>query len=204
MTSLILSSRVAGTPWSHTYRCFIRRTGQWNRTGTQLLSLSVLVADEENAPIWYCLLYPMPIPWLTNAPLQANTKIPVLGHADGICHVYVDAAADIDKALKIVVDAKACGSSQSHPCATSSSSSSGSSTPTLSPSYAINTLSQQLLHGWLPAGPCLPHSAPHSLARGALWWARHVCSIWHVMPPPPHTHLHPPSFSPHPPPLCPG
>jgi gamma-glutamyl phosphate reductase len=37
---------------------------------------------------------------------QANTKIPVLGHADGICHVYVDAAADLDKAIKIVVDAK--------------------------------------------------------------------------------------------------
>uniref|UniRef100_A0A383VIE2 glutamate-5-semialdehyde dehydrogenase n=1 Tax=Tetradesmus obliquus TaxID=3088 RepID=A0A383VIE2_TETOB len=38
--------------------------------------------------------------------IQANTKIPVLGHADGICHVYVDAAADLDKAIKIVVDAK--------------------------------------------------------------------------------------------------
>jgi hypothetical protein len=41
-----------------------------------------------------------------NLVLQANTKIPVLGHADGICHVYVDAAADLDKAIKIVVDAK--------------------------------------------------------------------------------------------------
>lgn len=38
--------------------------------------------------------------------IQANTKIPVLGHADGICHIYVDAAADLDKAIKIVVDAK--------------------------------------------------------------------------------------------------
>ncbi|KAF6259215.1 glutamic-gamma-semialdehyde dehydrogenase [Scenedesmus sp. NREL 46B-D3] len=38
--------------------------------------------------------------------IQANTKIPVLGHADGICHVYVDAAADLDKAVKIVVDSK--------------------------------------------------------------------------------------------------
>eukprot|EP00882_Tetradesmus_deserticola_P002291 GHRQ01002445.1.p1 GENE.GHRQ01002445.1~~GHRQ01002445.1.p1 ORF type:complete len:428 (+),score=166.86 GHRQ01002445.1:479-1762(+) len=38
--------------------------------------------------------------------IQANTKIPVLGHADGICHVYIDAAADLNKAAKIVVDSK--------------------------------------------------------------------------------------------------
>ncbi len=38
--------------------------------------------------------------------IQENTKIPVLGHADGVCHVYVDRVADLEKALRIVVDAK--------------------------------------------------------------------------------------------------
>jgi glutamate-5-semialdehyde dehydrogenase len=39
--------------------------------------------------------------------IQANTKIPVLGHADGICHIYVDSSADLEKALPIILDAKA-------------------------------------------------------------------------------------------------
>jgi glutamate-5-semialdehyde dehydrogenase len=38
--------------------------------------------------------------------IQDNTRIPVLGHADGICHLYVDAAADLDQALRVAIDAK--------------------------------------------------------------------------------------------------
>ena len=38
--------------------------------------------------------------------VQRSTKVPVLGHADGVCHVFVDARADPAKAVKIVVDAK--------------------------------------------------------------------------------------------------
>ncbi|MBT6145185.1 MAG: glutamate-5-semialdehyde dehydrogenase, partial [Gemmatimonadetes bacterium] len=38
--------------------------------------------------------------------IMDNTNIPVTGHADGICHVYIDKAADLDKAVRVAVDAK--------------------------------------------------------------------------------------------------
>jgi len=38
--------------------------------------------------------------------IKSNTKIPVLGHADGICHIFVDESADIDMAKKVIIDAK--------------------------------------------------------------------------------------------------
>ncbi len=38
--------------------------------------------------------------------IKENTKIPVLGHADGICHIFVDESADLSMAEKIVTDAK--------------------------------------------------------------------------------------------------
>jgi glutamate-5-semialdehyde dehydrogenase len=38
--------------------------------------------------------------------VQANTRIPVLGHAEGVCHIYVDRAADQELALRVIDDAK--------------------------------------------------------------------------------------------------
>jgi len=38
--------------------------------------------------------------------VQANTRIPVLGHAEGVCHIYVDREADAELALRVIDDAK--------------------------------------------------------------------------------------------------
>ena len=39
--------------------------------------------------------------------IQDNTRIPVLGHADGICHLYIDRQVDLDQAVTVAVDSKA-------------------------------------------------------------------------------------------------
>lgn len=38
--------------------------------------------------------------------IMNNSKIPVMGHADGICHIYVDGAASLEKAVPIIIDSK--------------------------------------------------------------------------------------------------
>lgn len=38
--------------------------------------------------------------------IKQNTKIPVLGHSSGICHIYVDKNYDLNEAANIIIDAK--------------------------------------------------------------------------------------------------
>ncbi len=38
--------------------------------------------------------------------IKSNTKIPVLGHADGVCHAYIDEEVNAEQAREIIVDAK--------------------------------------------------------------------------------------------------
>ncbi|KAE9327116.1 Delta-1-pyrroline-5-carboxylate synthase B, partial [Phytophthora fragariae] len=38
--------------------------------------------------------------------IKKNTRIPVLGHAEGVCHMYIHGAADVKKAIELAIDAK--------------------------------------------------------------------------------------------------
>jgi len=51
------------------------------------------------------------------ARVQSEARVPVIGHLEGVCHVYVDRAADLDMARRIVLNAKlrrtgVCGSAE--------------------------------------------------------------------------------------------
>jgi len=38
--------------------------------------------------------------------VQAEARVPVFAHLEGICHIYVDAAADMEKARRVILNAK--------------------------------------------------------------------------------------------------
>ncbi|MFP3427842.1 gamma-glutamyl-phosphate reductase, partial [Pseudoalteromonas sp. SIMBA_162] len=38
--------------------------------------------------------------------VSRDAKVPVIKHLDGVCHVYIDVAADLDKAIRIADNAK--------------------------------------------------------------------------------------------------
>ncbi|MDR2162856.1 MAG: glutamate-5-semialdehyde dehydrogenase [Clostridiales Family XIII bacterium] len=72
--------------------------------------LSLLESREEIAGLLGCHEYvDLVIPRGSNAfvrHIMNSSEIPVMGHADGVCHVYVDKAADIAKAVPIIRDSK--------------------------------------------------------------------------------------------------
>ncbi|OMO66406.1 Gamma-glutamyl phosphate reductase GPR [Corchorus capsularis] len=79
-----------------------------NKVGDKLIGL---VASRDDIPDLLKLddVIDLVIPRGSNklvSQIKNSTKIPVLGHADGICHVYVDKSAKADTAKQIVLDAK--------------------------------------------------------------------------------------------------
>ncbi len=71
----------------------------------QLIATREEVRDMLALDEWIDLVIPRGSNELVRS-IQNSTRIPVLGHADGICSVYLDAAADPDTAVRVVLDAK--------------------------------------------------------------------------------------------------
>jgi len=115
--SLILKSGNAvvlkgGREATHSNQAFMKLVEQLNATCSWLPAHWATLLDGREA-VQQMLNYPqyvdLIIPRGSNQLVQsimANTKIPVLGHADGVCHLYVHSSADIDQAIKVAVDAK--------------------------------------------------------------------------------------------------
>jgi glutamate-5-semialdehyde dehydrogenase len=72
----------------------------------QLLDGREAVHQMLNYPQYVDLVIPRGSNQLVQS-IMAATKIPVLGHADGICHLYVHPSADLTQTIPIIIDAKA-------------------------------------------------------------------------------------------------
>ncbi|KAG7227961.1 hypothetical protein INR49_005582 [Caranx melampygus] len=76
------------------------------REAVQLVSTREEVEDLCRLDKMIDLIIPRGSSQLVRNIQRAAKGIPVLGHSEGICHVYVDAEASIDKVIKIVRDSK--------------------------------------------------------------------------------------------------
>ncbi|GAA6214327.1 delta-1-pyrroline-5-carboxylate synthase-like isoform X2 [Lates japonicus] len=76
------------------------------REAVQLVSTREEVEDLCRLDKMIDLIIPRGSSQLVRDIQRAAKGIPVLGHSEGICHVYVDADASIDKVIKIVRDSK--------------------------------------------------------------------------------------------------
>jgi len=116
--SLILKSGNAvvlkgGSEAVHSNQAFMSLVGKLNQQLEILPPAWAQLVDSREA-IQAILDYPqyvdLVIPRGSNALVQqimSSTKIPVLGHADGVCHLYVHHDADLKQAVPIAIDAKA-------------------------------------------------------------------------------------------------
>ncbi len=70
-----------------------------------LLDSREAVQEMLNYPQYVDLVIPRGSNQLVQS-IMAATKIPVLGHADGVCHLYVHPSANLDQAIALAIDAK--------------------------------------------------------------------------------------------------
>jgi glutamate-5-semialdehyde dehydrogenase len=115
--SLILKSGNAvvlkgGKEATHSNRAFMALVQQLNQQCPWLPSGWAQLLDSREAamailkyPQYVDLIIPRGSNQLVQA-IMAGTSIPVLGHADGICHLYVHPSADLVQALPLILDAK--------------------------------------------------------------------------------------------------
>jgi glutamate-5-semialdehyde dehydrogenase len=115
--SLILKSGNAvvlkgGREAAHSNRAFMALVKELNQKcpflsphWASLLDSREAVHSMLNYPEYVDLIIPRGSNQLVSS-IMAATKIPVMGHADGICHIYVHHSAHLKNALAIIVDAK--------------------------------------------------------------------------------------------------
>lgn len=100
-----------GTETMHTNRLLFQLIDKAvNHAGLPTYSLYQIEAREDISILLQCHEHiDLLIPRGSNAfvkYIMQNTQIPVMGHSEGICHVYVDEFADIKKAIPIILDSK--------------------------------------------------------------------------------------------------